>query len=83
MFPQFLFEDPLSDRANAIVSLQFAKQNRDAFEARARSILTVPWSEAGTKNLSNLEEYKIRNLQAGEEGQIVQYATKNDRAGFA
>ncbi|WP_035767406.1 hypothetical protein [Butyrivibrio sp. NC2002] len=82
MFPQFLFEDPLSDRANAIVSLQFAKQNRDAFEERARSILTVPWSEAGTKNLSNLEEYKIRNLQAGEEGQIVQYATKNDRAGF-
>jgi len=38
MFPQFLFEDPLSDRANNIIALEFTKQNKEAFEsAQGRS----------------------------------------------
>ncbi|MBE5860924.1 MAG: hypothetical protein E7301_12515 [Butyrivibrio sp.] len=82
MFPQFLFEDPLSDRANNIIALEFTKQNKEAFEERARQISFVPWNPSGIKDLSDVEEYKIRNQQVGEEGQIVQYITKNDKAGF-
>ena len=83
LYPQFLFEDPQSNRASSLVGLRMGRQNIVAVNEREEAINKIQWNLDGTRYLSSLPEYQIQNAQLGDRGNVTQYATFDDRKGFA